>query len=149
MTRFPLIGIDIGHVRCGLALSDTEGKVATPLETVEGAPPEYLLERLKTLIPEWNVAGIVAGIPRHLDGGSSNSTRMARDVIAVLRENLEIPVKTWDERFSTAATERLLLQQGKRRSKRKAVRDAGAAAWILQGYLDYLQQRESNKHNSA
>lgn len=142
MTDFPLLGIDVGPVRCGIALSDTEGRVATPLEVVQNPFPIRLLERLRLLIDEWGVHGLVVGMPRHLNGGSSTSTDLARQVVSELRSNLDVPVKTWDERFSTAATERLLIGQNKRRKKRKEVRDAGAAAWILQGYLDYLQQKE-------
>ena len=145
MTRFPLLGLDIGTVRCGVAISDTEGLVATPLEVVEGQLPDTLFRRLHDLIGEWEIAGLVVGMPRHLDGGASESTRLARRMIRELREEFELPVASWDERYSTAATERLLLQQGKRRKKRKAVRDAGAAAWILQGYLDYLRAREPDQ----
>lgn len=144
MSRFPLLGLDIGTVRCGIGISDTEGLVATPLEVVEGQLPDALFRRLHSLIGEWKIVGLVVGMPRHLDGGASDSTRLARRMIRELRAEFELPVASWDERYSTAATERLLLQQGKRRKKRKAVRDAGAAAWILQGYLDYLREQEQN-----
>lgn len=148
MTLFPLLGIDVGPIRCGIALSDPEGLVATPLEVIRGPFPKQILDRLPSLIETWGVKGIVVGIPKRQDGTPSHSTYLVKDFIRTLSQQVEIPVYTWDERYSTKGVERSLIEQGKRRKKRKEIVDAAAAAWILQGYLEYCHRPESRGSTS-
>lgn len=142
MTAYPLLGIDVGPIRCGIALSDPEGLVATPLEVIQGPFPERILDRIPNLINTWGVKGIVVGIPKRQDGTPSHSTYLVRDFVQTLSRLVAIPVYTWDERYSTKGVERSLIEQGKRRKKRKEIVDAAAAAWILQGYLEFSHRSD-------
>lgn len=133
-----ILGVDIGTVRVGLAVSDPSGLVATPLGTLQlGAEegPGDLAVRLVNVAEEQACQAVVIGLPRALSGRETASTALAREIAEQLRQQ-GISVELWDERLSSAEAERVLLGAGRRRASRRAERDRVAAAIILQGWLD-------------
>lgn len=143
------LGVDVGTVRVGLAISDPSRVVATPLDTLlvdlpgddDAAWAAALAVRLATVAGERACETVVVGLPRALSGRDTASTRLARRVADALRSGADgvaasLEVATWDERFSSTEAERVLLGAGRRRAQRRDERDRVAAAIILQGWLD-------------
>jgi putative holliday junction resolvase len=142
------LGVDLGTVRVGLALSDPSGSVATPLATLEPAAPveppdegwvRSVAVRLATVVREHGCEAVVVGLPRALSGRETASTVLARRVARALEEELrgqDTAVVLWDERLSSVEAERVLLGAGLRRERRRTERDRVAAAIILQSWLD-------------
>jgi len=130
-----LLGLDIGHRRIGVAVSDPLGMVASPRGYVavgqDGGLPEVC-----ALVTELEIVRIVVGLPLAMDGRERDAAQGVRDWVERLCERVPVPVELWDERLTTAAAERALLESGMRREKRNLRRDAVAAALILQSYLD-------------
>ncbi|MFH1092015.1 MAG: Holliday junction resolvase RuvX [Pseudomonadota bacterium] len=133
-----IMALDLGSVRVGVALSDEMGLTAGGLTVLKRDPQDEFLRNLKELSREHNCGRIVLGLPRRMDGSLGPEAQrvlaLARDIEACLG----LPVETWDERLSTVAVEKVLLQADLSRRKRKKVIDKVAAAYILQSYLDYL-----------
>lgn len=127
------LGVDVGEVRVGLAVSDPDGLVASPADTVPAG--DDLIVRLAEIAAERQCETVVVGLPRALSGRDTASTRRARDVADALRR-AGLTVILWDERLSSAEAEKVLLQAGRRRAQRRDERDRVAAAIILQGWLD-------------
>lgn len=137
-----VLGVDVGTVRAGLALSDPDAVVATPLATIDAAGrPEELALRVAEVARSHGCDVVVVGLPRGMSGRDTASTSRARAVARAL-EGHELTVALWDERLSTAEAERVLLQAGRRRSQRKDERDEVAATIILQGWLQAQRNRE-------
>lgn len=135
MARF--LGLDIGSRRIGVALSDPTGLIASPLKTIHVArKPEEAIGELIALAEEEEVEGYVVGLPLHMSGKQGAMAQKIRAFAKELTEKSQKPVLLWDERLSSAAAERALLSAGMRRAARREVRDAVAAALILQGWLD-------------
>ncbi len=132
-----ILGIDIGTVRIGVALSDAMGWTAQPLEVIRRTRPENDLDRLAELAALHDVEEIVIGLPYNMNGSAGPMAALAREFALKMQERLGLPVREWDERLSSAAAERALLEGDVRRNKRKQVIDKVAAAIILQGYLDH------------
>ncbi|MBW2276106.1 MAG: Holliday junction resolvase RuvX [Deltaproteobacteria bacterium] len=139
-----IMGIDAGSKRIGVALSDELGLTAQPLTVVEtSGGSSAAAARIAELCSEHEVERVVVGLPLALDGGDrGQSSRRARALGKTLTERGAVEVVFWDERFSTAEAERVLVTAGVRRDKRRRVVDKLAAALILQGYLD-AESRES------
>jgi putative Holliday junction resolvase len=132
-----ILGLDVGTERIGVALSDELGLTAQPLETVPAGRGNDPLERIVEICEEQGVERIVVGLPLALSGGDrGEGSRRARSIGDQLGERLGAEVVYWDERFTTAEAERVLVAAGVRRSKRRQVVDKLAASLILQGYLD-------------
>lgn len=130
------LGVDVGTVRVGLAVSDPDGVVATPLGTVPAAAQAAdLAASVAAAAAEHGADHVVIGLPRGMSGRDTASTAHARGVARALREQ-GLDVSLWDERLSSAEAERVLLGAGRRRSQRRVERDRVAAAIILQGWLD-------------
>lgn len=130
------LGVDVGTVRVGLAVSDPDGLVATPLETVDaGDVGEDLADRLQSVAESYECDTVVVGLPRGMHGRDTASTAWARKVAATLRSR-GLHCTLWDERLSSAEAERVLLDAGRGRTQRRAERDQVAAVIILQGWLD-------------
>lgn len=127
-----ILGLDVGEKRIGVALAD--GPIAIPLTVIDSAGEEADLEQVVALAREHGVERIVVGLPRSMDGTIGRQAERVLDFSRALSRH--VPVDTWDERLSTVAAERLLRDTGMKREKRKAQRDAMAAAIILQAYLD-------------
>jgi putative Holliday junction resolvase len=136
------MGLDIGEKRIGVALSDPLGIMASALTVVERRTDEAAIDEIIGLARENEVERIVVGLPRSLDGSLGRQARVVQDFVELLKSRTSIPVITWDERLSTVAAERALLEAGTKRDQRKRHRDAVAAAFILQGYLDFGKSRD-------
>ena len=132
-----VIGIDLGSKRIGIALSDSDLTIATPLDVVErsGNVEKDHIAILK-ITDEWEVQKIIVGLPVSLDGTLGPSAQSVMDEIKMLRGVTDIPIETHDERFTTVTAEQILLQQNVKRDKKKRVIDKVAAAIILQGWID-------------
>jgi putative Holliday junction resolvase len=126
-----ILGVDFGNKRIGLAISDETGTVALPVGYVTGGVNEVV--RAAT---ERGAGKIVVGVPRRLDGTSSEQTEHTRKFISALKQATALPVEDWDERLTTAQAERVLLEGDVRRAQRKEKRDQLAATILLQSYLD-------------
>ena len=132
-----VIGIDLGSKRIGIALSDSDLTVATPLDVIErsGNVENDHIAILK-ITDEWEVKRIIVGLPISLDGTLGASAQSVIDEISRLGNLTDIPIETHDERFTTVTAEQILLQQNVKRDKKKRVIDKVAAAIILQGWID-------------
>ncbi len=135
-TEGRLLGLDPGHRRIGVAVSDPSRLLASPLGVIEVRKAGDELAQVCALVERYGVVGIVVGHPLLLDGTVGEEARRAELWAGRLRERVTVAVELWDERLSTAAAERALLEGGMRREKRRLRRDAVAAALMLQGYLD-------------
>ncbi|ARP49808.1 MULTISPECIES: Holliday junction resolvase RuvX [Caproicibacterium] len=135
-----ILGVDLGHARTGLALSDESCFLASPL----GVEPSYnwdkLLLRIVSRIQENRVQQVVVGLPRNMDGTEGASAQGAREFAEKLQTAAGVPVTLWDERGTTITAHGYLNESNVRGKKRKSVVDAVAATIILQGYLDHLRQ---------
>jgi putative Holliday junction resolvase len=129
------LGLDVGSKTIGIALSDETGLVATPLETLARRGTREDVARLAALAREHDAQVLVVGLPLELDGSIGLRARRVEVLCEALR-GAGLAVETWDERFSTVAAERVLLEADLSRRRRKEVVDKVAAAYILQGWLD-------------
>ncbi|HEX4860922.1 MAG TPA: Holliday junction resolvase RuvX [Rhizomicrobium sp.] len=134
-----LLGIDLGEKTIGLALSDTLLTVATPMETLKRGKFTADAARLETIIAAQGVGGIVLGLPLNMDGSAGPAAQAARAFGRNLAGRIALPVVFWDERLSTAAVTRTLLDADASRKRRGEVVDKMAAAYILQGALERLR----------
>lgn len=136
------LGLDVGQKRIGVALSDPDGKVASPLSVVDVSTTAAVFSELKKLSDVHQVDEVVVGLPLTLRGERAIEAEKAVSFGEGLSQHLEIPVRFWDERLSTrVANEVLRTAKTKKKSRKQAV-DKVAAAVILQGYLDWLQSSE-------
>ena len=131
-----VLAIDHGTKRMGIAISDPSGMIAQPLEFIPAEPFAAFLGRLKELLVEKEVDMILVGMPRNMDGSYGPAAAKVREFVAVLKETIAIPVKTWDERLTSAQANRMLVQADVRRKDRKEKVDKAAAAILLQSFLD-------------
>src|SRR3954467_13424514 len=135
-----ILGLDHGTKRIGIAVSDELKMIAQPLEFIEAEPFAKFLERLKQIIREKEVELILIGMPRNMDGSYGPAALKVQEFVAVLRDAIITPIKTWDERLTSAQANRFLIQANVRRADRKEKVDKTAAAILLQSYLDSLSQ---------
>jgi putative Holliday junction resolvase len=133
-----LMGLDIGTKTIGLALSDTRRVIATPLETIRRRRFREDAARLIALIDAREVGGLVIGLPLTLAGADGPRTQSVRQFARNLVTLRDLPVVLWDERLSTAAVTREMIAADLTRKRRAEIVDRVAAAYILQGCLDYL-----------
>jgi putative Holliday junction resolvase len=137
--RARLLGFDLGEKTIGLALSDTMLTVATPLETLKRGKFSVDAVALESLIDKHGVGGLVIGLPLNMDGTDGPSAQSARAFGRNFTARSALPIAFWDERLSTAAVTRILLEADSSRKRRSEVVDKMAAAYILQGALDRLR----------
>lgn len=135
MTSGRALGIDIGTVRIGVALSDTERMVATPLVTIPGRDEQAAISAIAALIHEHQVTTVVAGLPLDLDGSNGRAAKRTLRFIERLEARIGFDVHTIDERLTSVQAERHLLDADLSRARRKEVVDQVAAALILQSFL--------------
>ncbi len=135
--RSRLIGADLGTKTIGLALSDEGRRIASPLETIRRTKFTADAERLVGLIGRFQVGGLVVGLPLNMDGTEGPRSQATRAFVRNLRPKIAIPVLFWDERLSTVAVTRTLLAADASRARRAELVDKMAAAYILQGVLDF------------
>ena len=133
-----LIGVDMGSKRVGLSISDENRKIATPLKTVDYENIQLLIVEIEKIINENNIDGIVYGNPKNMDGTEGSSSQSVKDKIKLISEKIDIPSVLWDERLSTMGAFNLSRQLDVNVTKRVKNIDKNAAAFILQGALDFL-----------
>jgi putative holliday junction resolvase len=150
-TRGALIGLDLGTKTIGVAASDPDRRLATAVETISRRRFGDDAAHLFKLAGERGAVGFVLGLPLNMDGSEGPRAQATRAFARNLAKLTELPIALWDERLSTAAVERVLIEADVSRSKRKAVIDQHAAAYILQGALDRLLilPREAEKGDRA
>lgn len=135
-----LLGLDLGSKTIGLAISDSDLTVASPLTTIRRQRFTADAEALMALITERGIGGLVLGLPKNMDGSEGPRAQSTRQFATNLLEKIDIPIALWDERLSTAEVERVLIGEADMTRKRRGeVIDKMAASVILQGFLDYLR----------
>jgi putative Holliday junction resolvase len=133
------LGLDVGERRIGVAVSDPDGTVAVPVTVVDRKSEAAALGQIAALIKDHDIDRIVVGMPRSLDGSLGKQARAVQSFAESLKGCTDLPVVDWDERLSTLHAERMMVEAGVKRVKRKRRLDSVAAAIILQGYLDRLR----------
>ena len=135
-----LLGIDPGKNRIGLAISDENKLVSTPLKTIIKKNNSNFIGEIKEIIAENNIKGIVGGNPINMDGSKGPSAQSANDFAKYLSNNISIPVTMWDERLSSEAAFNLSSNLDINTSKKVEKLDQNAASFILQGAIDYIRR---------
>lgn len=135
-----LMGLDLGTKTIGLALSDVSRTIATPFDTIRRAKFTKDATDLLAMVDKQGVGGLVLGLPVEMDGNEGARCQSARAFAANLLKLRDLPIALWDERLSTAAVTRTLLEADSTRKRRAEVVDKMAAAYILQGLLDNLHR---------
>ena len=133
-----LIGLDLGSKRIGVSICDEKQLIATPLKTINKNTLTELISELKMIIDENNIKGIIIGNPLNMDGSSGRSAQSVKDTSQIIEEKINIPICLWDERLSTVGAFNLSSQLDINVSKREKKIDENAAAFILQGAIDFL-----------
>jgi putative Holliday junction resolvase len=133
-----IAGLDLGEKTIGVAVSDTFLSVATPLETVRRKKFTLDADRLLQIIAARRLGGLILGLPRNMDGSEGPRCQSTRAFARNLSRLTEVPIGFWDERLSTVAAEKALLEADTTRKRRAEVIDHVAASYILQGVLDRL-----------
>jgi putative holliday junction resolvase len=146
MSLVRILGLDIGSKRIGVAISDELGFTAQGIETLSCKSPEDDAAAIAKLAEKYDVEEIVVGIPYNMDGSAGPQAEKVRAAVERIKQRAKVPMQEWDERLSTVAAERVLVEADMSRSKRRKVIDKVAAVIILQGYLD--KKRLKEKHNS-
>ena len=133
-----LLGLDLGSKRVGISICDERQSVATPYKTINKTNTNDLIEDLKLIISENKIGGIIIGNPINMDGSLGRSAQSVNDVSSNISKSIDLPVCLWDERLSTVGAFNLSSQLDVNVSKRVKTIDQNAAAFILQGAIDYL-----------
>ena len=133
-----LIGLDLGSKIIGVSICDEKQLIATPFKTINRTNARELVNELKIIIEENNIKGIIIGNPLNMDGSSSSSTQSVKDTSNNIEKSINVPICLWDERLSTVGAFNLSNQLDINVSKREKKIDENAAAFILQGAIDFL-----------
>jgi putative Holliday junction resolvase len=131
-----LFGVDLGTKTIGIAMSDVERSIATPLETIKRVKFTPDVGKMRALAERFGVGGIVMGLPLNMDGTEGPRSQATRAFVRNMKPLLPLPVLFWDERLTTVAATRMLVDADTSRAKRAEVIDKVAASYILQGALD-------------
>ena len=134
------LGIDVGSKTLGLALSDVTLTIATPLDTLRRGKFAGDAESLREIVERERIGGLVLGLPLNMDGSEGPRCQSVRQFARNLETRMDVPMTFWDERLSTVAVTRTLLDADTSRKRRSEVVDKMAAAYILQGALDSLDR---------
>ena len=133
-----LIGLDLGSKRSGVSICNDTQSIATPLKTIERSTSKDLISELQNIIKENNIKGIIIGNPLNMDGSSGSSAQSVKDTSDNIARSIDLPICLWDERLSTVGAFNLSSQLDVNVSKREKKIDENAAAFILQGAIDFL-----------
>ena len=133
-----LLGLDLGSKRIGVSICDEKQLIATPYKTIHKSKNNELIEELKNIIQENDIKAIIIGYPLNMDGTSGSSAQSVNDVSKNIDKEIDVDVCLWDERLSTVGAFNLSSQLDVNVSKREKNIDKNAAAFILQGAIDYL-----------
>jgi putative Holliday junction resolvase len=142
----PILGLDFGRARIGVAISDQLQLLAHPLETIPAN--QQPASRIAELVREKNIDCLIIGIPKRTDGQLGTAAAEVLEFVERLRTILPCPIITWDERFTTAAANRALRDAGKKTRQTRGYVDQVAAQMILQSYLDSRAQEKAPDHDS-
>ena len=134
-----LFGLDLGTKTIGIAISDVERRIASPLETIRREKFSIDVKKLDALAASHSIYALVMGFPLNMDGSEGPRVQATRAFVRNMSTFMALPVLYWDERLSTSAVTRMLIQADTRRDKRAEVVDKLAASYILQGFLDRLR----------
>ncbi|MBO8137355.1 MAG: Holliday junction resolvase RuvX [Desulfotomaculum sp.] len=134
-----IMGLDIGDKTIGVAVSDLMEWTAQGLEVIRRSDDDKDMEKLADIIKSYEVGKIVVGLPKNMNGTIGPQGEKVQDFAAKIKSKIGLPVELWDERLTTAAAERMLIEADVSRKKRKKVIDKVAAVLILQGYLDSIK----------
>jgi putative Holliday junction resolvase len=134
-----LLGLDVGDTTIGLALSDVLRSIASPLLTIERSKFGKDAKQLQDIIAKHKVAGLVIGYPVNMDGSHGPRTQSTRTFVSNLSKQVQLPMLMWDERLTTMAVERAMLEADLSRQRRAQLVDKLAASYMLQGFLDSVK----------
>lgn len=143
-----ILGLDYGSKTVGVSVSDSLGLIAQPLETITRKDENKLrqtLARIEELAKEYQAERLVLGLPKNMNNTMGDRAEKSLEFQAMLQRRTGLEVVMWDERLTTVEANRTLMDSGVRRENRKEVIDKVAAAFILQGYLDYLQMEKEKE----
>ncbi len=136
--KIRLIGLDLGSKRIGISICDEKQSIATPFKTINKTNINNLVSQLKEIIIENNIKGIIIGNPINMDGSLGKSSQSVKDTSNNIAKLIDLPICLWDERLSTVGAFNISSQIDVNATKRKKDIDQNAAAFILQGAIDYL-----------
>jgi putative Holliday junction resolvase len=143
------LGLDVGDVRIGVALSDETATIASGLDTIRRVGPRKDVKAVAGLVRSHEVAELVVGLPRRLDGELGPQAQKVLAFMDELRSAVKVPVVPWDERFTSAVANQVLIEADVSRKGRKAVVDKVSAILILQNYLDYRKLADAEARKST
>jgi len=135
-----LLGVDPGNKNIGFAICDEKQKVATPLKIIKKSSFEALIKEINVIVNENTIKGIVIGNPINMDGTHGKSSQSVGDLAKKLSKNITVPIAMWDERLSSEGSFKITKELGTNVSNRVDKLDMNAAAFILQGAIDYLSK---------
>jgi putative Holliday junction resolvase len=144
-----LLGLDLGTKTIGMALSDVTRSIATPYDTLRRTKFTADAKAIARIVDAFGVGALVVGLPLNLDGSEGRRAQSTRAFVRNLAAHVAVPMVLWDERLSTAAVERHLLEADASRKRRAEVIDRMAAAYILQGALDRLKSLDEERQTGA
>jgi putative holliday junction resolvase len=133
-----LLGLDLGSKRIGVSICDEKQLIATPFKTIKRSTAKEFVDELKNIIKENDIKGIIIGNPLNMDGSSGTSAQSVKDTSNNIQKAINLPVCLWDERLSTVGAFNLSSQLDVNVTKREKKIDENAAAFILQGAIDFL-----------
>jgi len=136
--KIRLIGLDLGSKKIGISICDENQSIATPFRTISKTNINDLINQLKEIIDENNIKGIIIGNPINMDGSLGKSSQSVKDISNIIAKLIDIPICLWDERLSTVGAFNISSQLDINVTKRERDIDKNAAAFILQGAIDYL-----------
>lgn len=134
-----ILSLDVGDKTIGVAVSDPLGFTAQGLTTIRRKKIDYDIQELSKICTEYSVETIVCGLPKNMNGTIGIQGEKVLEFCEIIKQYIQIPLKMWDERLTTAAAHRAMLEADLSRAKRKKIVDKMAAVYILQGYLDSLK----------
>jgi putative holliday junction resolvase len=135
-----ILGLDVGDKTIGVAISDPLGFTAQGVKTIIRKNKKVDIEEINSLCSEYNVDTIVVGFPKNMNGTVGPQGEKVLKFCELIKESIELPIKMWDERLTTVAANRAMLEADLSRAKRKKIVDKMASTFILQGYLDSLSK---------
>jgi len=136
-----VLGLDIGDKTIGIAISDPLGYTAQGITTIRRKSEAMDMEELKRICKEYSVDTIVSGLPKNMNNTIGPQGEKVIKLCEVIKQNIDIPIIMWDERLTTVAANRAMLEADLSRAKRKKIVDKVAATYILQGYLDSIYKK--------
>ncbi|MDP4177514.1 MAG: Holliday junction resolvase RuvX [Bacillota bacterium] len=135
-----VIGLDVGDRTIGVAVSDPLGYTAQGITTIRRKSIENDLAELKDICDKYNADTLLVGLPKNMNGTLGPQSEKVMEFCEIVKEKIALPIKMWDERLTTVAAHRIMLEADLSRAKRKKIVDKIAATFILQGYLDSLSK---------